>query len=268
MALRFLMGVFEAGFGPGIPYLMSFFYRRHELGLRCGLFLSAAPLANTFAGALAYGITSGHAALASWRVLFLVEGLPVCAAALLAYFYLPDKPSAAKFLDEEEKEVARARGLQQSGEPERESKIQWGELAGTLSDAKAWFTAVRTPPQIKLHQTTNNLLVNVLQLQRQLLLAPRLPTHHPQRNGLHSHQRSRSHRTTVLRILLRDDRHHMGGRSPPAAWADDRRTISDRRCGIPPVCDLHFCRRALSRRLPGCVWDFSVDREYPSLGSE
>lgn len=143
MALRFLMGAFEAGFGPGIPYLMSFFYRRHELGLRCGLFLSAAPLANTFAGALAYGITSGHAALANWRLLFLVEGLPVCAAALLAWFYLPDKPSAAKFLNEEEKEVARARALQQTGESERESKVQWKELAETLSDAKAWFTAVR-----------------------------------------------------------------------------------------------------------------------------
>ncbi|KAJ5101632.1 hypothetical protein NUU61_003854 [Penicillium alfredii] len=142
MALRFLMGAFEAGFGPGVPYLLSFFYRRHELGLRCGLFLSAAPLANTFAGALAYGITSGHAALANWRVLFLVEGLPVCAAALLAWFYLPDSPSAARFLTEEEKEVARARGLQQTGESEREGKIQWKELASTLIDMKAWLTAL------------------------------------------------------------------------------------------------------------------------------
>ena len=146
MALRFLMGVFEAGFGPGIPYLMSFFYRRHELGLRIGLFLAAAPLASTFAGALAYGITSGHAAIANWRLLFLVEGLPVCAAALLAWFYLPDKPSVARFLNEEEKEVARARALQQTGEAEREGKVQWKELLETLSDAKAWFTAVRAFP--------------------------------------------------------------------------------------------------------------------------
>jgi len=142
MALRFLMGAFEAGFGPGVPYLLSFFYRRHELGLRCGLFLSAAPLANTFAGALAYGITSGHAALANWRLLFLVEGLPVCAAALLAWFFVPDSPASAKFLTEEEKEVARARGLQQAGEADREGKVQWKELAMTLLDAKAWFTAV------------------------------------------------------------------------------------------------------------------------------
>ena len=50
MACRFFLGIFEAGFGPGIPFLLSFFYLRHELGLRCGLFLSAAPLANCFAG--------------------------------------------------------------------------------------------------------------------------------------------------------------------------------------------------------------------------
>ena len=142
MALRFLMGAFEAGFGPGVPYLLSFFYRRHELGLRCGLFLSAAPLANTFAGALAYGITSGHASLANWRLLFLVEGLPVCAAALLAWFFVPDSPSSARFLTEEEKEVARARGLQQAGDADREGKVQWKELGMTLLDAKAWLTAV------------------------------------------------------------------------------------------------------------------------------
>ena len=50
MVCRFLLGVTEAGFGPGIPYLLSFFYLRHELGLRCGIFLSCAPLATTFAG--------------------------------------------------------------------------------------------------------------------------------------------------------------------------------------------------------------------------
>lgn len=146
MALRFLMGAFEAGFGPGVPYLLSFFYRRNELGLRCGLFLSAAPLANTFAGALAFGITSGHAALANWRLLFLVEGVPVCASALLAWFFVPDRPSTARFLTEEEKEVARARSLQQAGDPERDGKVQWKELLEMLLDAKAWFTAVSNAP--------------------------------------------------------------------------------------------------------------------------
>lgn len=163
MALRFLMGVFEAGFGPGVPYLLSFFYRRHELGLRCGLFLSAAPLANTFAGALAYGITSGHAALANWRLLFLVEGLPVCASAVLAWFYVPDSPLDAKFLTDEEKDVARARALQQSGETNRTGKIQWKELAMTLLDVKAWLTAVsRTSASLYpcVYCTENLLMLN------------------------------------------------------------------------------------------------------------
>lgn len=142
MALRFLMGAFEAAFGPGVVYLMSFFYRRHELGLRCGMYAGAAPLASTFAGALAYGITSGHGAIANWRILFLVEGLPVCAAALLAWFFVPDSPQEAKFLNEEEKEIARARSVRQSGEPERAGRLQWKELGETLLDAKAWLTAV------------------------------------------------------------------------------------------------------------------------------
>lgn len=144
MALRFLLGATEAGFGPGVPYLLSFFYRRHELGLRCGLFVSAAPLANTFAGALAYGITSGHPKLASWRLLYLVEGIPTVLAAPFAWFFLPDRPTEAKFLTEEEKKVARARGLRQHGEVERNNKLDWKEIGLTLLDAKSWFTAVRT----------------------------------------------------------------------------------------------------------------------------
>lgn len=144
MALRFILGAAEAGFGPGVPYLMSFFYRRRELGLRCGLFLSAAPLANTFAGALAYGITSGHPKLASWRLLFLVEGIPSLLAVPIAWFFLPDSPAEARFLTKEEKEVARARGLRRSGEEVQSGGIVWKDIGETLLDVKPWITAVRT----------------------------------------------------------------------------------------------------------------------------
>lgn len=142
MALRFLLGLSESAFGPGTPYLLSFFYRRHELGLRIGLFFSAAPLANTFAGALAYGITSGHSKLANWRLLFLVEGAPSILAAFLAWFYLPDHPASARFLTDEEKEVARARGLRKSGEGERVAGIDWTDIGRTLLDVKAWIAAL------------------------------------------------------------------------------------------------------------------------------
>ncbi|KAK5452964.1 hypothetical protein LTS15_007113 [Exophiala xenobiotica] len=142
MALRFLLGAAEAGFGPSIPYLLSFFYLRHEHGFRSGIFLAAAPFASMFAGALAYGITSGHSKLANWRLLFLVEGIPTIFAAPLAWFYLPDSPTSAKFLTEEEREVARARVVRQHGASQEEHRISFKEIGLTLLDPKAWFTAL------------------------------------------------------------------------------------------------------------------------------
>ncbi|KAI9701865.1 MAG: hypothetical protein M1836_001209 [Candelina mexicana] len=142
MACRFFLGFFEAGYGPGIPYLLSFFYLRHELGLRIGLFFSAAPLATTFAGALAYGITSGHAHIASWRLLFLVEGLPTLVMAPIAYFFLPDTPEKARFLTEDEKVIAKARGVRQVGDSVRVGGIDWKDVGLALLDIKCWFTAL------------------------------------------------------------------------------------------------------------------------------
>jgi MFS family permease len=142
MVLRFLMGLFEAGYGPSVPYLLSFFYLRHELGLRIGFFLSAAPLANTFAGALAFGITSGHSKLAKWRLLFLVEGLPTVMMALVTFFFFPDAPEKAKFLDEDEKRVAKARGVRQAGTKERFGVVVWKDIADTALDVKAWLFGV------------------------------------------------------------------------------------------------------------------------------
>ena len=137
MAIRFLLGATEAGFGPGVPYLLSFFYLRHEVGLRIGIFLSAAPLANSFAGALAYGITSGHSKLANWRLLFLVEGLPSILFATVAFFFLPDSPDKARFLNEEERTIARARGVRQVGRSEkRVGGVNWKDVGAALvSDA-------------------------------------------------------------------------------------------------------------------------------------
>lgn len=115
MVCRFFLAMAEASFSPGLPYIISFFYGRSEVGLRCGIFLSAAPLATTFAGALAYGITSAHTSIASWRLLFIVEGIPSIIMAVIVFFTLPDSPDTAKFLTEEERDVARARSVRQSG---------------------------------------------------------------------------------------------------------------------------------------------------------
>ncbi|KAL8993865.1 MAG: hypothetical protein Q9188_007214 [Gyalolechia gomerana] len=142
MALRFFLGAFEAAYGPGVIYLFSFFYLRHEVGFRCGIFASAAPLASTFAGALAYGITNGDSKLANWRLLFLVEGLPTILMAPVAYFFVPDSPDKAKFLNRQEQEFARARAIRQTGKSDRVGGIDAKQLAQTLLDVKAWCNAL------------------------------------------------------------------------------------------------------------------------------
>lgn len=142
MALRFLLGIFETGFGPGVVYLLSFFYLRHEVGARLGVFLSASPLANTFAGALAFGITSGHSHLANWRLLFLVEGLPTILMAPVAFFVLPDSPDTAQFLNEAEKRIARARNVRRIGEVQRVRGLVWKDMGAAIYDLKSWLLAV------------------------------------------------------------------------------------------------------------------------------
>ena len=113
-----------------------------------GIFLAAAPLATCFAGALAYGITSGHAAIANWRLLFLVEGLPTIAMAPVAYFFLPDSPHTARFLTEDEKRIALARTMRQvgtqvgNGEGERQGRISFKNVLATFADFKPWITAL------------------------------------------------------------------------------------------------------------------------------
>lgn len=150
MVLRFLLGIFETGFGPGVVYLLSFYYLRHEVGLRLGIFLAAAPLANSFAGALAYGITSGHSQLANWRLLFLVEGLPTILMAPVAYFVLPDSPDTARFLNEEEKFIVKARNMRQIGEEHRKGGIVWKDIGATALDLKCWLNAVSVVHIVRL----------------------------------------------------------------------------------------------------------------------
>lgn len=69
MAVRFLLGVFEAGLAPGLAYYVSFWYRAEERSIRLAFIYSTATLAGAFGGLMAYGIshlnkTSG---LSGWR---------------------------------------------------------------------------------------------------------------------------------------------------------------------------------------------------------
>jgi hypothetical protein len=141
----------EAAFA-GVPFYLSFFFRRDELAARVGVFISAAPLATTFASSLAWAITwlGEKSAWAPWRLLFLVEGFPSCIVAYWVYRSLPDGPETAKFLTKREKNIAQARlrgddsedvGAERS-ELGQKKKLKFDEILQALRDPKCYLTAV------------------------------------------------------------------------------------------------------------------------------
>lgn len=156
LVLRALLGISEAAFGPGVPFYLSFFFRRNELAFRTGLFVSASPLSASFAGALAYLITkvAEHGPLSPWRLLFLVEGFPSVLLAVWAWDLVPDGPDDIKWLTTRQQKVAvlRLRREHEIGtEKEEENKtphsrsqrgtVNFQEVLQTLKDPKCYLTA-------------------------------------------------------------------------------------------------------------------------------
>ncbi|RYP78594.1 hypothetical protein DL769_003155 [Monosporascus sp. CRB-8-3] len=149
--LRTMLGIGEAAF-TGVPFYLSFFFKRHELAFRTALFVSAAPLATSFASSLAWLILKiGEASpLAPWRLLFLLEGFPSVAVATIAWSVIPDSPDAAPYLTAREKKVARLRLRQEKPRRKGSSAAADAKAAGGLKsrdvlsvlvDPKAWITA-------------------------------------------------------------------------------------------------------------------------------
>ncbi|SPO05395.1 related to nicotinamide mononucleotide permease [Cephalotrichum gorgonifer] len=129
---RAFLGVFEAAFGAGAPYFLSLFYQRRELGKRVSVLLGMSPLANCFASSLAYGILHIRGSLEPWRLLFLIEGAPTIAFAAIVYFFLPDSPSTAKFLTDEEREKSVTR--METVDRTAKSKVNWKQIVAGLAD--------------------------------------------------------------------------------------------------------------------------------------
>lgn len=92
MAARFFLGIFEAGFAPGMLIYFSLFYTKHEIGQRLAWWFGFAAVAGAFGGLIAFGVAESHTAIAQWRLLFLIEGLPTVVLGVFAILWLPDRP--------------------------------------------------------------------------------------------------------------------------------------------------------------------------------
>jgi len=134
-AVRFLLGVCEAGMLPGIAYYLSRWYRHKELALRLALYIVMAPLAGAFGGLLASGILGlkHFGSLRTWRMVFAIEGIITCGLGLVALCILPNRPESATWLSASEKDLAIARvKLERPGTTELIDKFNTPKIAKGL----------------------------------------------------------------------------------------------------------------------------------------
>ncbi|KAJ5107461.1 allantoate permease, partial [Penicillium angulare] len=98
-ALRFIVGIFESGFYPGIHYLLGSWYTPQEIGKRAMTFWLAGSIGQLFSGflqAAAYTNLDGVEGRAGWRWLFIIDGIITLPLALAGFIFFPNLPQSGK----------------------------------------------------------------------------------------------------------------------------------------------------------------------------
>jgi MFS transporter, ACS family, tartrate transporter len=135
--LRFLLGVAEAGFFPGVILYITYWFRAKEQARAYALFMTALAASNIIGAPVSTWIMDNiqWADLAGWRWMFILEGIPAVVIGIVTYFYLTDRPQDAKWLTEDEKEW-----LQAELDKEREAKLESNQYTTkeVLTNPRVW----------------------------------------------------------------------------------------------------------------------------------
>lgn len=135
--LRFLIGVFEAGFFPGIVLYLTYWFPAEKRSQINGLFMTSFAVAGVVGGPLAGWVMSsmggvwGHA---NWQWLFVLEGVPSVLAGFAVLAFLPDRPKDAAWLAPET-----ARAMSEHLEAEGKTQAQEHNLKLALGNPKVWL---------------------------------------------------------------------------------------------------------------------------------
>ena len=106
--VRFLLGVFEAGFYPGIILYLTYWFPNDRRAKAFGLFMSASAFAGVIGGPLAGTIMTtldGANGWHGWQWVLLIEGVPSVLAGIVTFFYLTDRPEQATWLSARERHL-------------------------------------------------------------------------------------------------------------------------------------------------------------------
>jgi MFS transporter, ACS family, tartrate transporter len=103
--IRFLLGIAEAGFFPGVIVYLTHWYRYEDRGKAVAMFMAAIPASNMLSAAIAsFLIKITWFGYSGWRWLLILEGLPAIVAGVVTFFYLTDWPKDATWLAADERE--------------------------------------------------------------------------------------------------------------------------------------------------------------------
>jgi MFS family permease len=108
IVLRFLLGVAEAGFFPGIILYLTYWFPAAQRARMTAWFMTAIPISTALGAVLSTLIiryADGLFGLSGWRVMFLLEGIPAVVLAFVTWFLLTDRPGTASWLPEAEREA-------------------------------------------------------------------------------------------------------------------------------------------------------------------
>lgn len=143
-ALRFVLGVVESGFFPGVILYLTYWYTQKHRARMMAIFMSAVPISSIVAGPVSGWILarmSGIGHLAAWQWLFLVEGIPSVIAGLITLYFLTDKPAKAGWLTENEKKLVLLR-LEAEEELKKKASQAKYRLMDAFRSAPVWLLSL------------------------------------------------------------------------------------------------------------------------------
>jgi ACS family tartrate transporter-like MFS transporter len=133
--LRFLLGVAEAGFFPGVIYYLSLWYPTAQRARAIAAFMTAVPLTGLIGGPLSGALLGldGVYGLKGWQWLFLLEGLPAMVLGISVIFCLNDRPETTHWLTPEERDW-----LVDKLAAERKACVLRPDIRAALTDIAVW----------------------------------------------------------------------------------------------------------------------------------
>lgn len=140
--IRFLTGITEAGFFPGMVLYFTHWFPSERRGRVMALFMSAIPISGVLGGPLSGWMLNhfqaGQGGLAAWQWLYLLQGLPTILLGLAVYFVLHDGVAAVKWLNPEEKS-AMQQALEDDERARRAGNTAVQSFASVLRNRNVWM---------------------------------------------------------------------------------------------------------------------------------